>query len=154
MEEGFVEVRNPFNKSQVSKVSLNPKDVLCWVWWSKNYEKWIETYKANRSLFDSYKAHYFQFTINSPSELEGGVDISLEDRFKQIEFLINNFGVPAMNFRFDPIVIYKKPGSSKKLSNLKKPNPRFDILNSGKEEIPPQIKAPEKTKKKEVKEGE
>lgn len=30
---GFVDVINPFNRKQISRVSLNPEDVKCWVWW-------------------------------------------------------------------------------------------------------------------------
>ncbi len=29
---GYVDVVNPFNRKQVSRVSLKPKDVRCWVW--------------------------------------------------------------------------------------------------------------------------
>ena len=117
---GYVDVVNPFNRTQVSRVSLLPKNVKCWVWWSKNFNEWIKSYKADKLLFNRYKGHTFQFTINSPSELEQNVRISLEERFKQSEWLINTFGVSAVNFRFDPIVYYKKKGHSEILNNLDK----------------------------------
>ena len=118
MKAGYVDVVNPFNRKQISRVSLNVEDVKCWVWWSKNFHEWIETYKNNQLLFDSYKGHCFQFTINSRSELEGNINISLKTRFKQLKWLVENFGIPSINFRFDPIIFYKKKGSNEISNNL------------------------------------
>ncbi|MFX0070389.1 MAG: DUF1848 family protein [Candidatus Hermodarchaeota archaeon] len=118
--ENYVDVVNPFNRSQISRVSLNHKDVKCWCWWSKDFSTWIRCYKENKELFNLYKGHYFQFTINSPSELEKNLKISLEERFKQLKWLINEFGKEAVNFRFDPIILYRKKDSSKIQSNLDK----------------------------------
>ena len=117
---GYVDVVNPFNRNQVSRVSLKPQDVKCWIWWSKNFERWIKFYNSYKELFKSYKGHCFQFTINSPSELESNVNISLEERFKQLEWLIEEFGLLSVNFRFDPIMIYKNKNSDKIKSNLDK----------------------------------
>ena len=115
---GYVDVVNPFNKNQVTRVSLNPKDVKCWVWWSKNFKDWINKYNSNENIFKQYKGHFFQFTINSPSELESNLVISLEERFNQLNWLINKFGTLAVNFRFDPIILFKNIGSNKIRSNL------------------------------------
>ncbi|GAH74043.1 unnamed protein product, partial [marine sediment metagenome] len=117
---GYVDVVNPFNRKQVSRVSLKSEDVRCWVWWSKNFKAWIKTYEKNKQIFKSYMGHYFQFTINSPSELEKNIKISLEDRFAQLEWLINEFGSNAVSFRFDPIIIYKKKDENRIKSNLDK----------------------------------
>ena len=119
---GYVDVVNPFNKNQVTRVSLSPKDVKCWVWWSKNFEDWIKRYNANESIFKKYKGHFFQFTINSPSELESNLRITLEQRFSQLEWLINEFGTLPVSFRFDPIILFKNIGSDKINSNLDKFN--------------------------------
>lgn len=117
---GHVDVVNPFNRKQVARVSLSPDIVKAWVWWSKNFENWIKAFNENENLFRMYKGHSFQFTINSPSELENNVKISLESRFKQLEWLINEFKSLAVNFRFDPIILYKLHNSNKILSNLDK----------------------------------
>jgi DNA repair photolyase len=117
---GHVDVINPFNRKQISRVSLSSEFVKAWVWWSKNFENWIKVYNEYKNLFRMYKGHSFQFTINSPSELENNVKISLENRFKQLEWLINEFGLIAVNFRFDPIILYKKHDSKKIKSNLDK----------------------------------
>ncbi|NVM37406.1 MAG: DUF1848 family protein [Candidatus Lokiarchaeota archaeon] len=118
MKEGYVDVVNPFNRKQVNRVSLKPNDVRCFVWWSKNFGEWINTYNNNRDLFDSYRGHTFQFTINSPSELEKNIKISLEERFKQLKWLVKEFGLLAINYRYDPIIFYKKNGSNNILNNL------------------------------------
>jgi len=120
IKEGYVDVVNPYNRTQISRISLKPKDVKCWVWWSKNFNKWIQTYELNQNIFNSYKSHFFQFTINSPSELERNVKISLEERFKQLERLIDEFGTPAISYRFDPIIIYRDKDSEKIKSNIDK----------------------------------
>ncbi len=118
MKIGYVDVINPFNRKQISHISLKPEDVKCWVWWSKNFEDWIKKFNENKNLFRIYRGHSFQFTINSPSELENNVKISLENRFKQLAWLIKEFGLLAVNFRFDPIILYKKHNSNKVYSNL------------------------------------
>ena len=117
---GYVDVVNPFNRKQVSRVSLSPNDVKCFVWWSKNFGEWIKVYKSNKNLFKSYKGHTFQFTINSPSILEKNINPSLEERFNQLNWLIKEFGLLAINFRYDPIVFYKVKGSNKISNNLRK----------------------------------
>jgi hypothetical protein len=115
---GYADVVNPFNRKQVSRVSLKPEDVRCWVWWSKNFKAWIKTYEKNKQIFKSYKGHYFQFTINSPSKLEQNLDISLEDRFDQLKWIIDEFGSNAVSFRFDPIILYKKQNENGIRNNL------------------------------------
>lgn len=107
IKKGYVDVVNPFNRKQVYRVSLNPKDVKCIVWWSKNFTLWIDAYKNHPELFNPYKGHYFQFTINSPSELETNLKIPLEERFTQFEWLVNKFGNHAVSYRYDPIIFYK-----------------------------------------------
>ena len=120
IHNGYVDVINPFNRKQISRVSLLPEDVKCWVWWSKNFEDWIKYYEKYPQVFKSYKGHYFQFTINSPSELEQNIKISLDKRFSQLEWLINEFGSNAISFRFDPIILYKRKDEKRVKSNLDK----------------------------------
>ncbi len=120
IKEGYVDVVNPFNRKQVNRVSLSPEHVKCIVWWSKNFEEWIKVYKNNRNLFKSYKGHSFQFTINSPSQLEKNLKISLNKRFDQLEWLIKEFGLLAVNFRYDPIIFYKVKDTNQIKNNLVK----------------------------------
>jgi hypothetical protein len=115
---GYVDVVNPFNRKQITRVSLQSKTVKSFVWWSKNYDQWIKQYIENKSLFQMYKGHFFQFTINSPSELERNLHISLEERFQQLKWLITEFGLSSISYRYDPIIFYKKIGSNKIENNL------------------------------------
>ena len=117
---GYVDVVNPFNRKQVTRVSLDPKTVKCFVWWSKNFRDWIKQYLENKKLFQSYKGHIFQFTINSPSELEKSLNVSIEERFQQLEWLINEFGISVINYRYDPIIFYKRSNSNTIENNLDK----------------------------------
>ena len=120
IQVGYVDVVNPFYRKQVSRVSLLPDDVKCWVWWSKNFKGWISMYEKYPQIFKAYKGHYFQFTINSPSELEQNLNISLEERFTQLDWLINEFGSTAISFRFDPIILYIRKDEKRVRSNLDK----------------------------------
>jgi len=120
IQVGHVDVVNPFNRKQVSRVSLKNEDVKCWVWWSKNFEEWIKLYEKFPEVFKAYKGHYFQFTINSPSELEQNLNISLKERFSQLDWLINEFGTNSISFRFDPIIMFKKTDEKRIRSNLNK----------------------------------
>jgi len=120
IQSGYVDVTNPFYPSQVSRVSLKPEDVKCWMWWSKNFDNWIDLYQNKPEIFNVYKGHCFQFTINSPSELEKNVKISLDDRLKQLKWLVGEFGTSAVNYRYDPIIFYKSKNSDKIKNNLQK----------------------------------
>lgn len=98
-------------------VSLDPKDVKCIAWWSKDYANWIKAYKQHQELFCEYK-HIFNFTINGTNELERGVVSSLGDRLKQAKYLVKKFGVKALKFRFDPIVCYVSVDTGEKHDNI------------------------------------
>ncbi len=111
LHEGHVDVPNPFTKTQVSRISLRPGDVRCWVWWSKNFGPWIQAFDAHPDLFDPYH-HYFQFTINSPSEVESNLHLTLEDRIKQVSALIARGMKPgAIMWRHDPLVRWQDMAS-------------------------------------------
>jgi hypothetical protein len=118
IETGYVDVVNPFNRKQTLRISLKSEDVKCWVWWSKDFNQWIERYKQDDKIFKRFKSHTFQFTINSPSELEKNVLVSMEERFSQLSWLIKKFGVSTVNFRYDPIIFYRRKDSNTVRSNL------------------------------------
>jgi len=120
IKDGYVDVVNPFNKNQITRVSLSSENVKCWVWWSKNFAEWIKYYIRYKDLFRNFKGHYFQFTINSPSELEPNLNISLQERIEQLNWLVKEFGSLAVNYRFDPIIFYRKSNSKRIKNNLDK----------------------------------
>lgn len=103
MRQKIIQIKTPYGKT--SKISLDPNDVKCIVWWSKDYAEWINTYKKNRKLFGKYK-HMFNFTITGGDELEPGIKSSLDERLMQIKYLAKHFGTNTIKYRFDPIVKY------------------------------------------------
>ncbi len=103
IKEGFVYVRNPINKNHVSKVSLLPEHVDCFVFWTKNPKPFID----RLSDLSDFK-FYFQFTINSYST-------DLEPNVPKKQEIINNFielsqklGKEKVIWRYDPILLSEK----------------------------------------------
>jgi Domain of unknown function (DUF1848) len=108
IKQGYVEVKNPFNPLQIANISLKPKDVQCWIWWSKNFKFWIEYFDENEDIFKQYKGHYFQFTINCQSEVEKGISTSLDDRINQTADILHRLGKQGrIMWRFDPLIVWK-----------------------------------------------
>lgn len=113
-EKGWTTVANPRNPKQVSKVSLLPNHVKCFAWWSKNYGSFMELYEANKDIIHKY-IHIFNFTINSPCELEPGMEmVPLRDRLDQMRFLARTFGPDSVVLRFDPICQWISTDGTKK----------------------------------------
>jgi hypothetical protein len=59
-----VMVPNPFNRKQTRLVSLSPKEVAWFVFWSRNYRKFLQNYQ----VFLHYQC-FFHFTINPSHSL-------------------------------------------------------------------------------------
>ena len=108
IKEGFVLVRNPFNMSQVSRISLKKDVVDCFVFWTKNPEKML----PDLDLIGDYP-YYFQFTLNPyGSELER----SVPDKTKVIDTFIrlsDRIGPKRIIWRYDPVIINKTFGVDK-----------------------------------------
>ena len=90
IEEGYVYVRNPMNARQVSKISLAPEVVDCFVFWSKNPAPMVE--KLGR--LEGY-AHYFQFTNLPP----------LDERMDTFRRLSERLGRHRVIWRYDPVIV-------------------------------------------------
>lgn len=103
LKDGFVYVRNPINKNQISKISLLPKNVDFFVFWSKNPKPFLyKLPELNKFNF------YFQYTINS-------YDKDLEPHVPQKKEIIKTFielskkiGKEKVIWRYDPILISEK----------------------------------------------
>jgi len=104
-KRGYITVHPPRSSCSVS-YSISPDSVAAIVWWSKDFGKWIEEFIANESFWRQY-LHFFQFTINSESELESGIKASLDTRLDQLRWLVSIFGADHIAVRFDPIVHYR-----------------------------------------------
>lgn len=105
LREGFVYVKNPFNANQISKINLNPQEIECIVFWSKNPNNIINQLDEINKL--GYK-FYFQFTITS-------YDKSIELNIPKKEIIIETFkrlsekiGPEKVIWRYDPIFVNDK----------------------------------------------
>jgi len=103
LEQGSVQVKNPFNPKQVRKVSLKKEDVLCFVFWTKNPEKMIKKLSLLKDYF-----YYFLFTLNPyGKDIETNVPekSKIIETFKKLSDLI---GKKKVIWRYDPILISEK----------------------------------------------
>jgi len=106
LKDGFIYVRNPINRKQVSKILLSPDIVECIVFWTKNpAEGFINKLKEIDHL--GYK-YYFQFTITSYDDL---IEKNVPKKSELIEKFIRiskKVGKEKIIWRYDPIFINKK----------------------------------------------
>ena len=121
-------VRNPMNGHRVSKISVSPQNIECFVFWTKNpSDDFITTLKKLDNL--GYK-YYFQFTITSyAQDIEKNVPHKKEIIEKFIK-LSEQIGREKVIWRYDPIILTEKynmkyhinilPGLQKTLKRLLK----------------------------------
>ena len=106
IKAGFVDVVNPFNLKQVSRVSLKPQVVDCIVFWTKNAAPIIDR-------LDELKAYkfYFQFTITPyDADVEPGLlrHQSKSDIIRTFRQLSKKIGRDKVVWRYDPILLSRK----------------------------------------------
>jgi DNA repair photolyase len=100
IEEKFVYVRNPFNRQQVSKISLNRDVVDCIVFWTKNPRNMLDKLHRLRGY-----EYYFQFTLNP---YDKSIETDLPDKQEVIDTFIrlsNIVGAERVIWRYDPILL-------------------------------------------------
>ncbi len=110
IDRGFFEVVNPFNQ-HVFVVPATPDRVHTIVFWSKNFGPFIDQAYGRQLLKLGYHL-FFNFSINSENpDLEPHVP-PLNQRLGQLEYLCEQYGPDAVNWRFDPICFYRTgPGA-------------------------------------------
>ena len=100
IREGFVYVRNPYYKSQVTKYSLSPNVVDCLAFCTKNPEPMLKYLDE----LDVYKQYWFVTITPYGKDIEPVVP----DKEKVIESfkkLSEHIGVNSIGWRYDPIFI-------------------------------------------------
>jgi len=101
LNKGFAGYVNPFGRQKYI-VSLKPDDVICFVFWSKNYDPFIGKLELIEKM--GYK-FYFNYTITGlPNVFEcnlTGVQYAI-DTFKKLSDM---YSPKHINWRYDPIVI-------------------------------------------------
>jgi hypothetical protein len=103
IKEGFVYVRNPMNPRRISKVSLSPEHVDCFVFWTKDPEPFTKRLPE----LSGYQ-YYFLFTLNSYGrDLEPGVS-GKKDIIEIFTELSQTIGKERVIWRYDPILLSNK----------------------------------------------
>jgi len=101
LKEGFAGYVNPFG-GQKYIVPLKPEDVICFVFWSKNYKPFIEKLKTIENM--GYK-FYFNYTITGlPNIFECNL-VKNGIAIKALKDLSNTYSPKHINWRYDPIII-------------------------------------------------
>ena len=100
LREGFVYVRNPFNRKQVGKIRLTPELVDCFIFWTKDPLPMMKR-------LDELKEYnyYFQFTLTSYRK---DVETNLRkknDILKTFKQLSDMIGKERVIWRYDPIFL-------------------------------------------------
>ena len=106
IEEGYVEVRNPMNVHQISKIKLSPDTIECIVFWTKNpSDKFVENLKI---LDDLGYTYYFQFTI---TPYDKAIERNVPEKKQIMQTFINlsdKIGKEKVLWRYDPIFLSEK----------------------------------------------
>jgi hypothetical protein len=113
---GYCTVPNPFNRKQVSRISLRPEDVDVIVFWTRNPQPLL----AHLDELDErgYR-YYFQFTIlNNPRFLDVN-NPPLDAAIKVFQTLTTQRPQRAI-WRYDPIVISEKTDFEYHLQNYER----------------------------------
>ena len=102
IQEGYCTVFNPFNRNQITKISLRPNDVDIIIFWTKNPKPLVPfLHELDSSGFQ----YYFQYTLNGyPIDLEPHVP-ELRVRLQSFKELAKIIGADKVIWRYDPIII-------------------------------------------------
>jgi hypothetical protein len=99
---GYCTVPNPFNKNQVSRISLKPEDVDMIVFWTRNPKPLLAYLEE---LNERGYRYYFQFTIMNNPRLLDTNNPPLETSIKVFKELVDFVGFQKVIWRYDPIVL-------------------------------------------------
>ncbi len=101
LKEGFAGYVNPFG-GQKYLVSLKPEDVICFVFWSKNFKPFLENLKIIEAL--GYK-FYFNYTITGLPGIFECNTAGKETAIEALRELSKRYSPRHINWRYDPIII-------------------------------------------------
>ena len=103
LKDTYVQVRNPFNYSQVKNISLKEDDVDCIVFWSKNPAPMLGRLKE----LEKY-AYYFQYSLNP---YDNDIEVKLppkEELIKSFKILSEELSPKRVIWRYDPVLLNNK----------------------------------------------
>jgi len=105
IHNGAFEAINPYNR-KLSVVPATAEKVHTIVFWSKNFGPFIKGGYGQKLKKTGYNL-FFNFTINSNSEVLEPHVPSLQERLDQLDMLCRMFGAECITWRFDPVCFYK-----------------------------------------------
>jgi len=103
IKEKFVYVKNPMNNRQIRKINLEPEEVDCIVFWTKNPKPMLD-----KIQYLSEYAFYFQFTLNPyDNDIETRLPPKKEliETFQKLSDMISS---RRIIWRYDPILINER----------------------------------------------
>ncbi|MEN6328496.1 MAG: DUF1848 domain-containing protein [Syntrophomonas sp.] len=104
---GYCTTMNPYNRKQVSYVSLRPEDVDVIVFWTKHPEPLV---KHLKELDARGYRYYFQYTLNGyPRTIEPNLP-GLKEEIETFKRLAGLVGPDRVIWRYDPIIISNATG--------------------------------------------
>jgi hypothetical protein len=107
IRDGFVLVRNPLNAHQVRRISLQPTDVDCIVFWTKDPAPLLD----RLHLLKDY-SYYFQFTL---TPYDDDIEPNLPGKHKISDTFLrlsDKIGTNRVIWRYDPILLSKRISSA------------------------------------------
>jgi hypothetical protein len=100
IKQGFTGVVHSFG-GQRYIVSLKPEDVVCFVFWSKNFTPFLNHLDTLNKMGHKF---YFNYTVTGlPSVFESHVE--KQAAIESLKHLSKTYSPKHINWRFDPIVI-------------------------------------------------
>lgn len=103
--EGYAITKNPMNPSQISKITLTPKDIDCIVFWTKDPLPMMGCLEQLDAMGYQY---YFQFTLTPYDKI---LERNLRDKQAILEtfrILSRTIGPDRVLWRYDPIVLNRE----------------------------------------------
>ena len=108
MRAGYCTVPNPFNRSQVSRISLRPEDVDVIVFWTRNPRPLLP---ALDELDDRGYRYYFQYTLlDNPRTLDPKSP-PVDAAIATFQTLAERIGPARVIWRYDPSVLSSATGA-------------------------------------------
>lgn len=104
LKEGYLLVRNPYNPTSVSRVTLSKETVDCIVFWTKNAKPMLEN-GSLEAVKQSGIPYYFQYTVTGyGGDIERfKCDSSLDEQIETFKRL-HDLGNGHVIWRYDPII--------------------------------------------------
>lgn len=100
LDAGFAETANPFNAAQVKRVSLQPADVDCFVFWTRDPRAILE----NAKRLNEFPFYVMTTLTGYPAIIEANMP-SPQDIIQAMRDLSAQYGPQRVIWRYDPILL-------------------------------------------------